>query len=232
MSRPQRRIEKRRASRRRAAPFACRLVVMAKLPVAGRVKTRLAGEAGTSAAIRFARHATAALLQRLGGDPRWRTMLAVTPDAGVGSRAWPRGLPRIAQGSGDLGRRMQRLFDRLPPGPVVIIGTDIPEVRAADIAGAFRGLGGHDAVLGPATDGGYWLIGLRRRPRVPRALSDVRWSTRHALADTLANLAGRSIARTATLSDVDTAQDLARAALHLGRRCPPPPVPQTQRANK
>jgi uncharacterized protein len=210
-----------KASRRCAAPFRCRLVAMAKAPVAGAVKTRLARDAGVAAATRFARVAAAALLGRMGADPRWQTTLAVTPDTSVASRCWPHGLARMPQGGGGLDERMQRIFDRLPPGPVVIVGTDIPGVTPAHIAQAFRLLGRHDAVFGPAADGGYWLVGLKRRPRVPRVFADVRWSSRHALADTLANLAGRSIASLATLSDVDTARDLAAHAARVGRRVPP-----------
>src|SRR6476661_7654873 len=103
MTVPRHRIE-RRAPRKRAAPFRCRLVVMAKAPVAGGAKTRLAREIGVAAATRFARQATAALLQCVSRDPRWQTVLAVSPDAAVGSRSWPRGIARVTQGGGDLGR--------------------------------------------------------------------------------------------------------------------------------
>jgi rSAM/selenodomain-associated transferase 1 len=214
---PRRQCRVRKAPRRCAAPFRWWLVVMAKAPMAGRVKTRLGRELGVGTAVRFARHSLASLVQRTAIDGRWSTTLAVTPDAEA-SRLWPRGVPLIGQGRGDLGARMQRLFDRAPPGPVVIVGTDIPGVRCAHIAAAFRRLGRHDAVLGPATDGGYWLIGLRRRPRVLRPFRGVRWSTEHALADTLANLRGHSIARLATLCDVDSPADLAGCAASFGRR--------------
>jgi rSAM/selenodomain-associated transferase 1 len=181
---------------------------MAKAPVAGRVKTRLAAEAGVATAVRFARHSLASLLQRVGGDAPWSTTLAVTPDSAVAGRLWPRGVALMPQGAGDLGARMQRLFDHAPPGPAVIVGTDVPHVARAHIWAAFRLLGRHDAVLGPAEDGGYWLIGLRRRPRILRPFQGVRWSTAHALSDTLANLHGRSVAQVVTLFDVDTAADL------------------------
>ena len=134
------RVEAQGAPRRRAGPFRWRLVVMAKAPAAGAVKTRLARALGVANATRFARQATAALLQRLAPDPRWQTILAVTPDVAVGSHCWPRGILRVRQGNGDLGRRMQRLIDMLPPGPVAIIGTDVPGVTPAHIAPAFRAL--------------------------------------------------------------------------------------------
>jgi uncharacterized protein len=104
---------------------------------------------------------------------------------------------------------------------VVIVGTDVPRIAPADIARAFRRLGRDDAVFGPAEDGGYWLVGLMRRPRVLRPFADVRWSSPHALADTLANLDDRSVAFVATLADVDDARGLAANAAWFGRRVPP-----------
>ena len=218
---PRRRYDRQEAPRSTAAPFRCRLVVIAKLPVAGGVKTRLAHEIGVAGATRFARQAAAALLQRVGLDRRWQTILAVAPVQGLGSRGWPRGVVRSPQGGGDLGARMQRIFDCKHAGPMLIVGTDVPGIRPAHIAEAFRRLGRHDAVLGPATDGGYWLVGLRRRPRVLRPFANVRWSSPHALADTLANLEGRTVAFVATLSDVDSASDLRLNAASLGRRVLP-----------
>jgi rSAM/selenodomain-associated transferase 1 len=190
---------------------------MAKVPAAGRVKTRLAAGLGVATAVRFARASTATVLRRLAADARWSTTVAVTPDAGRLSRSWPRGLALQPQGAGDLGARMQRIFDRAGPGPVVVVGTDVPDMRRAHVLAAFRLLGRHDAVLGPAADGGYWLVGMRRRPHVLRPFGGVRWSSAHALADTLANLRGRSVARVAPLSDVDSPQDFARRAGRFGR---------------
>jgi uncharacterized protein len=205
------------------------LVVMAKLPVAGGVKTRLARDIGVAGATRFARHAAAALLQRVGYDRRWQTVLAVAPDRATRSRAWPQGVARMPQGSGDLGRRMQRIFACRHAGPVLIVGTDVPGITPAHIAEAFRLLGRHDAVFGPAADGGYWLIGLKRRPRVLRPFAGVRWSSPHALADTLANVRVYKVAFVATLSDVDDAQGFGSSAEHFGRRVFPAPVPRHSR---
>jgi uncharacterized protein len=200
---------------------------MAKLPVAGAIKTRLAREIGTVEAARFYRQATAALISRLGRQPFWQTLLAVAPDAAVASRAWPASLKRCPQGRGDLGRRMQRPMRELPPGPVCVIGTDIPDIDVAHVRCAFRLLGSSDVVFGPAEDGGYWLVGMRRRPRVVDPFRGVRWSSRHALADTMRNLAGCTLACTARLADVDTADDLARVASRFGRRVriPRPELP-------
>ena len=188
------------------------LVVMLKEPRPGRVKTRLGREIGMTAAAWWFRHQTAHLLRRV-EDPRWHLVLAVSPDAeGMASRVWPAHLPRVAQGAGDLGDRMARLFRSLPPGPVCIIGADIPGITPAHVARAFAALGAHDAVIGPAPDGGYWLIGMKRRPRVREIFEGVRWSSEHAMEDTLKNIRRQKMSVTTLerLRDVDTGADLAR----------------------
>ena len=191
----------------KAHAFSPQLVIMAKAPVAGTVKTRLAKTIGTGEATSFYRAMTASAVRRLTRTRRWKSCLAATPDRCATEPFWPEGIDIVAQGSGDLGDRMGRLFEGLPPGPVVIIGTDIPDIRPADIADAFRALGSNDAVLGPAPDGGYWLIGLKRTPRVLKPFADVRWSSSHTLADTLANLEGSRVALLRELDDIDTAED-------------------------
>ena len=191
----------------RNAPVTPTLVIMVKAPVAGQVKTRLARGIGVGAATGFYRTMLGRSVRRLGRDPRWRTLLGVTPDTSVRSPVWPKCDGLVPQGRGDLGDRMGGLFDGLPPGPIVIIGSDIPGIEPSDIAEAFKALGGHDAVLGPAPDGGYWLIGLKRHPRVPRPFSGVRWSSEHTLKDTLANLQDCRVALLRELADVDTVAD-------------------------
>ena len=188
------------------------LVIFARAPRMGRVKRRLAKDLGPVAALRFHRLTTAGLLRRLARSPYWTTWLAVTPDREAGNPRglWPTPARRLAQGRGDLGDRMGRAFQRLPPGPVVIVGADIPDISAHHVAQAFRALGRHDWVLGPASDGGYWLIGARRRPRLTLPFKQVRWGGSHSRADTLAGLKGQSVALLEELDDVDTAVDLAR----------------------
>jgi uncharacterized protein len=201
-------------------PAADTLLVFARAPRLGAVKRRLAAGIGAMAALRFYRTSLAALLAEVARDARWRTVIAATPDR---TRArWPRRLPLAPQGRGDLGARLDRTTRA--HRRVVVVGSDIPGVTRADIAAAFRALGRADAVFGPAEDGGYWLVGLApRRPLSPFAA--VRWSTEHALADTLANFHGRRIALLRTLRDVDTAADLAALA-----EPPPLPLPPAPRA--
>jgi rSAM/selenodomain-associated transferase 1 len=179
------------------------LVLFARAPRLGTVKRRLAREAGDRAALRFHRAMLASLARILGRDRRWRTVLAATPDRA----RFPSPLARMPQGRGDLGERMARALAR--HRRTVLVGSDIPDVRAADIAQAFRLLdGGAGAVFGPAEDGGYWLVGLGpRRPAAP--FRGVRWSGPHALADTVRNCRGRRVAVVRRLNDVDDAAGLA-----------------------
>ncbi len=213
---------------RRRASFAKHLVIMAKSPNLGRVKRRLGRDVGDVAAASFYRTCLSHTALRLAQDRRWRTVIAVDPDRDVTKAFWPsrRRIARLPQGKGDLGRRMQRLFAALPPGPAIIVGSDIPAIRPHHIAEAFRRLGGADAVLGPAPDGGYWLIGLKRSPRVLRPFAAVRWSSAYALADTVANLDGKRVAFAATLSDVDIAEDFRRERASAERLIPPTKMPQ------
>ena len=186
----------------------------------GRAKSRLANAIGAVDATRFARLSLATALARLAAPRRWTLTLAVTPTAALASRLIPPRVARMPQVHGDLGRRMQAIFVLMPPGPVVIIGSDIPGIDQRDIAAAFRALGRADAVIGPATDGGYWLIGMARTRRLPRPFAGVRWSTAHARADTLRGLAQVTVEEMRMLADVDDAIPSAAQAL-VARRVHP-----------
>jgi len=197
---------------------------MVKAPEAGRVKTRLARVIGTAAALRFYRSATAAISHRVSRDARWTTRLAIAPERALAHPVWPARLSRRGQGLGDLGQRMQRVVDELPPGPVVIVGSDIPGITPSLIARAFRELGRADIVIGPAPDGGYWLVGFKRMPAKPRIFDNVRWSHAETLADTLRNTNRLRVATIDVLDDVDEADDLRSVAGWSGRIVLPPAI--------
>lgn len=181
------------------------VIVFARAPRLGTVKRRLARDIGDRAALRFHIDTLTALLCDLTACRRFDTVLAVTPDR---TRIrLPVRVRRIDQGHGDLGRRMSRALGRYRR--VALMGCDIPQAGAADIRAAFRRLGTADAVFGPATDGGYWLIALG--PRRPSVLfGAARWSTEHALADTLHQFRHHRVGFIRHLSDVDTATDYHR----------------------
>jgi glycosyltransferase A (GT-A) superfamily protein (DUF2064 family) len=120
---------------------------------------------------------------------------------------------------------MQRPMRTLPPGPICLIGTDVPDITVADIRHAFRQLGRAGAVFGPADDGGFWLVGLKRMPRVIDPYRGrVPWSRADTLERTLANLSGVRVGFTARHHDIDSAGDLARSGGRYERRVLPLPV--------
>ena len=190
-------------------PLKDTVIVFARAPRLGTVKRRLAREIGDRAALRFYAGSLARLLRALLRDRRFRTVLAVTPDRA--RTRWPVRVPAIAQGGGNLGTRMHRACARYRRGRVAIVGSDIPDTEADDLAAAFRAVRRGGAAFGPAMDGGYWLVALGSR-RPARPFADVRWSSQHALADTLRNFAGRRVVLLRTLRDVDTAADLRAVA--------------------
>jgi len=181
------------------------LVLFVKAPRFGSVKTRLGRDIGRYEAWLFYRETTALMLKRLARGPQWRTVLAVTPDE-FADRAgfWPGHLPRIAQGPGDIGTRMARAFEAMPLGPTVLVGADIPTLTRDHVAQAFRLLRRSDLVFGPSTDGGFWLVGTRQTRLMRNVFRGVRWSSEHALADTLVNVGQRKVALLDPLTDIDT----------------------------
>ena len=198
-----------------------KLVLFAKAPVIGGAKTRLAAGIGKVEAWRRHRAMTAALARRL-QDRRWDVVLAVSPDRALRRRfpgVWPHHLARQPQGAGDLGVRQGRVFGQ-GRGWVCVIGTDAPDVARADIAEAFRALKRYDAVIGPAEDGGYWLLALRA-PAPAGLFEAIRWSNAETRADLEVRLRAFGLGRIhhlRCLRDIDVAEDLRPSR----RRCAPP----------
>lgn len=188
------------------------LVIFTRAAQLGCVKRRLAADIGALAALRFHNKMQAQLAQGIAKDKRWKTWIAITPYIRT-KNSLLSGAQILNQGRGDLGQRMAHCFRALPPGPAVLIGSDIPGINAAHIARAFSVLGRRDAVFGPATDGGYWLVGLKRLrpiggPHGRNLFSCVRWSGPHALADTINAMGSHARAGFVdSLPDVDSAED-------------------------
>lgn len=198
------------------------LVIFARAPRLCRVKRRLGAEIGAVAALRFYRIQLHSLMRRLSCWPRWRLWLAITPDHTATDDALTRirigGCRRPAvtvlpQGDGDLGRRMARICRMVPPGPVVIVGSDVPAIRSCHPDRAFAALGRAPAVFGPSPDGGFWLFGLARTRAVPHGLfRAVRWSGAHSLTDSRHSLPAHwRVAMLDRLEDVDDASSYRRA---------------------
>jgi len=187
-------------------------LVFVRAPELGRVKTRLAAALGDPGALRVYRRLAEHTLREacaLGGEVR----IHFTPTERENDvRAWLGTAPvYLAQAEGDLGTRMEAAFraafadgaDR-----VVIIGSDLPALSTALLRRAFAALETHAAVLGPARDGGYYLLGMTAL--VPGVFREILWSTDAVLPLTLDRLraAGVEPALLDTLSDVDEVEDL------------------------
>jgi len=190
-------------------PSRARILLFAKAPVAGRVKTRLVPALGEEGAARLARRMLCATLreaQASGLDVE----LCGEPDA----RLWgpvSLGVALSAQGEGDLGERLSRASRRTiaAGAPVLLIGADCPALDAARLRAAAAALERHDAVLHPARDGGYVLLGLRRFD--PSLFDGIGWSGPDVAAQTIARIRalGWTLDLRETLADVDAPADLA-----------------------
>ena len=188
-------------------------VIFVRAPRRGTVKTRLArtlGDDGALDAYRTLLSATCEALREL--KP---IELRFTPDdAAPELNEWLHpDWTTAPQGSGNLGERLASATqDHFHKGAssVVIIGSDCPDITAADIQNAHQALATTDVVLGPASDGGYWLIGLRR-PTVG-VFDNIAWSTETVLQQTLERAAslGLSVATLRQLDDIDTHKDWLR----------------------
>ena len=194
-------------------------IVFARRPRLGTVKSRLAKDIGPVGALRFYRANLFRLARELGRDRSWATWIAVTPDDALGDvRSWPDCAGLIAQGGGDLGDRMGAALARFGHQAAVIIGSDVPAAGRRQVAAAFDALRHNDLVFGPASDGGYWLVGAAQGARVGSLFDGVRWSSEYALSDTLENVRrGVRVAMLGSLSDIDTGDDY-RAWARGGRR--------------
>jgi len=207
------------------------LGIFAKAPVAGRVKTRLAAEIGSrAAAALYRRVGRQVVTASVGRD--YRTIVWFTPPAaGAAVRAWLDGLGVSAfraQPPGTLGTRLAHAFARSfaedeggRAEEVVIIGTDCPGVDRRAVSQAFAALRTHELVLGPAQDGGYYLIGLRALE--PALFRGIPWSTSDVTRATRARARalGLTCRLLGPLRDVDTARD-ARVLGLLGPGHRPP----------
>lgn len=194
------------------------LVVFAKEPRPGQVKTRLARSVGAAEAAAIYRRMALAIIGTLRDGP-WSTTIRYAPDTAIEAiRSWlgDDRLSFIPQGPGDLGSRMRRAVRAaLEAGGeghrVCVIGTDAPDVDRPLVERAFALLEqGSDVVLGPAEDGGYYLIGLAEDH--PELFRDIAWSTPDVLESTRERIrrTGLEWSELPVLADVDDLADLER----------------------
>jgi rSAM/selenodomain-associated transferase 1 len=196
------------------------LLIFAREPVLGRVKTRLAADIGPEAALAAYRELLALTAAAVAAAQVPATVWLAEaparddlgPPASVARPEWP-GLPwQVQPAAGSLGERMAHAFAEAfaaGAGRVAIIGTDCPKLTPDLLRQAFAQLATHDLVVGPATDGGYYLLGMTKLHA--SLFIDKQWSTSTVLPATLADAEhlGLRVAQLPTLADVDSGSDLA-----------------------
>lgn len=196
------------------------LIIFARHPELGRVKTRLAADIGAEQALAIYRQLlahTRAVAAPL--EVHKTVWLAETTTAPEQAADWL-GYEQLPQPPGDLGQKMQTAFAHdLARGAakVVIIGTDCPGLSTAHLTEAFAALDTHDVVLGPAADGGYYLLGLKRLH--PELFHNKPWSTATVRTETEADAARLHLRlhRLPELTDIDTGADLRAWQLASGQ---------------
>ena len=182
-----------------------RLVIFMRYPVAGQAKTRLIPALGGAGAAAVHKKLSERTLATLAGDGR-AVEVRITGAPESDFVAWLGDAPVYRdQVEGDL---TDRLLDALDPAPVIFFGADTPDLAEHHVSAAIAALKSNDVVIGPAEDGGYYLIGVAKPYRY--LFEDMRWSTEHVLPDTLARLAERGITPVLleTLNDCDRPEDL------------------------
>jgi len=195
-------------------------MVFARAPEPGRAKTRLAATLGDELAATL--HG-AFVLDVLDAHMQVGRRVVLYRTGDLRHELWSQvnsSVVQREQGEGDLGARLASAFEAClaesPGGRVVVLGTDSPALSPARVDDAFRALAQHDAVVGPAEDGGYYLLGLRRS--MPTLFEGIAWGTSRVFGDTRARLEAAKC-RWSLLDpdyDVDVEADLVRLERDVG----------------
>jgi len=190
------------------------VLVFVKYPTPGRVKTRLAEELGGERAAELYKHFVVDILDTLGDLDVKLKILFTPPNAEQEFRLWLGDeYTYAAQDGEDLGQRMKKaLGEAFADGfaKAIVVGSDSPDVPGDYVMESFSSLDSSDAVIGPTSDGGYYLIGFSKESFLPEALEDIDWSTPKVLEQTVGKLEthGRKIHLLQQWYDVDTLADL------------------------
>lgn len=190
------------------------LLIFMRNPVHGKVKTRIAATLGNDVALRVYQMLvdhTASVTRDISA-----TRIICYSDLIECDGSWDDSCFRIIQKGNDLGERMSAAFKdtlRFGAHKVILIGTDCYELNADILAGAFAQLTDHDIVLGPAWDGGYYLVGMKNY--YPQLFENIAWSTEGVLEQTIrrCNELGLSYSLQPTLNDIDDERDLKNSGL-------------------
>ena len=187
----------------------CGLIVFLRLPVKGKVKTRIAATAGIDNALRIYNQLTTITLNLASSleIPAYLFYEGGLPEEGRKNSFY-----YFEQAGGDLGRKMETAIQLIlqKHSKAIIIGSDCPELSAGDIYLTIHQLEGHDFVIGPATDGGFYLLGCKKF--LPGMFEDIQWSTPQVRDSLIKNIeaAGSSCQQLRMLHDIDVEEDWIR----------------------
>jgi hypothetical protein len=195
------------------------VILFVRFPEKGRVKTRLAASVGDETAVRLYENFVLDAIDTLSGCPR-PFIISFHPPSSAGRVAsWLGDHRYMPQRGADLGERMKNAFLSVFETGVskaLLMGSDVPDLPPSVIEEAFSALGGNGAVLGPALDGGYYLIGFNKNAFVPGAFEGIAWGAPSVFRDTMRALEGVRVHVLPRWRDVDTVEDLD--ALFLRRK--------------
>jgi rSAM/selenodomain-associated transferase 1 len=188
------------------------ILLFIKAPAKGQVKSRLAATVGDDTALALYRNFILDIVDTLKTTGYPFRVCFSPPEAEDVVKAWI-GHPSVAQKGRDIGEKMEYAFSQVffeGWHSAVLIGSDIPDLTTAVIREAFASLKKSDAVIGPAADGGYYLIGFNKSAFLPRIFHGIEWSTKSVFHETMSILlaSSRRVHQLPTWSDVDTVDDL------------------------
>lgn len=211
-------------------PIGPTILFFVKFPVAGRVKSRLAASIGADAALGLYRNFVLDMLASIEASGMPLRVCYDPSETEAAVHAWlGRNLDYQPQVGVTVGERMEHAFKRIFSEGcprAILVGSDIPDLPPALFSEALRGLDDHDAVIGPARDGGYYLIGFRNDTFPPEVFRGIEWSTASVFSMTMQRLeqTGQQVHQLPLWRDVDTIDDLrdlatrARSTVFRGSR--------------
>lgn len=181
------------------------LIIFVRRPEISVGKTRLKKRIGKILGANFYYYNLIQTIKRLNADKRINITICTTPDSSI--RNWPKNifktLPRIAQGSGDIGKKMWKILSD-NSSKKIIIGSDIPNITSKIIIKAWKKLYSSQIVLGPSEDGGFWLIGLSQNHRIKNLFYNIDWNKNDTLEQVEYNInSSVKISYVDTLVDID-----------------------------
>jgi len=181
------------------------LIIFARRPEISIGKTRLKNKVGKILGANFYYNNLSQTIRRISSDRRINLTICVTPDSAT--KNWPKyifpNIPRISQGSGNIGIKMWRILAD-NSSRKIIIGSDIPNISSKIIRTAWKKLYYSQIIFGPAKDGGFWLIGLSKNHKIKNLFHNINWKEKNTLKQVKNNICSNiKVGYVDTLEDID-----------------------------